>query len=202
MGYNWIFLVLTLAGLGLAVKQTFPTDATAAYVMLAFWIAAFWVAIFPYAKWLWQMPHRRRQVELARHRIANQRPINDSGFRLWLPPQFPSLDFYDRRDALALREIAALWLDQNPEMPLRPEVREKYQFFHDEIYGGRLKAVLNIDEATALALAQIAGYPEDGEDPITVETQVKRDELRRFALKTSDRPMFLFKDRRAGTGTR
>lgn len=54
-----------------------------------------------------------------------------------------------------------------------------------------------LDQARKLAQPKFSQH-FDGEDPISVTTQITREELKRFALTTIERPRFSFPGQRAG----
>lgn len=133
-------------------------------------------------------------------RYASRGAINDGNFVLSLPPHAPDLEWLDKKVSFTLGEAAALWLNYQPERPpWKKDVRDSYWKLFEAVKSGRLKAALTLDESIAWANEKIGmfpAFPED--DAVTVATIVNREELRRYALTSKDRPMFLFKSARAG----
>lgn len=124
--------------------------------------------------------------------------IDRLNFRLVYPASQPDFWKLDKQDVFTLGEASALWLDQQPEREMRAEAREVFWGFHSDIYDKKLSTRLSLDESISMALDQSGSYPTDGEDPITVETTIGREELKRYAKVKGVKPMFLFKDMRAG----
>jgi hypothetical protein len=106
--------------------------------------------------------------------------------------QWPDYDRWDEEGIFRLFEAACLWCDENPSLPLNSCTRQRFEQLRDAIYSGDLQGYLSLDESVRAAWAKHGGRPEPGDDPITVNSRVKRAALIDCAKKIGERPRFLF----------
>ena len=110
-------------------------------------ILAALVLTWPYLKQVWERCWRARRRTEVMAQLAAQGPINGPGFAIYHPPRAPDFWKWDDRQVFTLGQVAALWLNQEPEnLPLRAPVSEVFWRLYGDIYAGRLKPKLNIDE--------------------------------------------------------
>jgi hypothetical protein len=119
-------------------------------------------------------------------------PLHDPGQLHW-----PDFDRWDKEDVFRLFEVACLWNDIEPQLPLNFESNATFKKLRQAIYNQELSPYMDIDEAVAAAWNTHVTKEFKKDDAVTVNTKVQRDSLLEFAQNEGDRPRFLYPGARA-----
>ena len=134
----------------------------------------------------------RERAEREWHRINNNvREGIPLATAVTLKP-WPDFDRWDEEGIFRLFEAACLWCDESPSLPLNSGPSHRFEQLRDAIYCGDLQGYLSLQESVRSAWAKHNGRPEPADDPITVNSRVKRAALTDYAMKIGERPRFLF----------
>jgi hypothetical protein len=105
---------------------------------------------------------------------------------------WPDFDRWDKEPILRLYQAACLWCDEEPSLPMPSAARTQFESLRDALYSGDLTGHLSLDESIRAAWGRHIKRANAADDPITVNTKFKRDQLIAYAEKTGERPRFLF----------
>jgi len=111
----------------------------------------------------------------------------------------PDYDLWDSKERLRLFEAACLWLEEEPNSrtgDISPEAKAMYRQLADAIRNRELSAAVNADEVAGMALETHGIATRDGDNAISVNTEVKREALRDYAQRIGQKPKFLFPGQR------
>jgi hypothetical protein len=110
---------------------------------------------------------------------------------------WPDFDRWDKVEEFRLFEAACLWCDETPKLPMSGAARSAFEELREAIYDGDLTASPSIDQALRAAWGKHVERAAPEDDPINVNTPIKRRCLVDYAKKTGKRPRFLFPGARA-----
>ncbi|MFY9640552.1 MAG: hypothetical protein ACLP02_01940 [Rhodomicrobium sp.] len=129
------------------------------------------------------------ELKVSRAQVEGLWPIKQ---KTW-----PNFSKWDAIDIFKLYEAAALWHDQEPSLPLSSRATLIFNRLRRGIYNQEISPYMELREAVTSAVTQHSGDKFSLDDAVTVDTQVKRAELIKYAKKHEERPKFLFPGARA-----
>jgi hypothetical protein len=108
----------------------------------------------------------------------------------------PDFNKWDQQDVFRLFEVAWLWVNREPSLPLRRRPEQVYYDLKGAISNRTIYPTLSIGEILGMEKGDHFGTKFDADAPINPNTVVGREALTRYAEAVNVRPMFLFKGAR------
>jgi hypothetical protein len=109
---------------------------------------------------------------------------------------WPDFDTWDKKIDFRLFEIACLWVDQEPGLPLTAEAAYRFKVLEQAIWDKNLK-IRSDSVREAIASAYIIS--KGGETKANPNWVISKDDLLLYAFGTDEKPRFLFPEERTSS---